>query len=951
MRTIWLAGVLATILIAPEARAVVPHHGGGFVAPPGARVAAPAAWSTPARATAAFDRLVAATGAWQAVWDRDTDVPVRLWGAGVAAPGADRDPATALAAARAVIEAHLDLLAPGSTATDLELIGNAESPADGLRTVTFAQRWRGMRVVGATVTAMFKRDHLIVLGSSALPDVAARVPATAAAPSTLAARQWVAAAAGLADVEVRSIDAAVVFPGVRTRAAGAATPDVTFTVTRPVVVADPADGAAWTVWIDAASGDPVARASRRLYADGTLVYNTPARDALGPRIDVPAAYAAVVVDGQPVTTDFTGRVQWSSAAASMVVTALTGPFVAILDGGGHALAQVTLPLDPGGTASWAQATDEFPDGQITAFAHANLIKQLVRQQLNPFLPWVDGQIQISVNEPQLCNAFADLDPDSLHFFNAGGVSGFNCANTARIPDVVYHETGHNYHFRSMLANGVIGGIGDFGGEVASLSEGLADTMSTAVTGDPIIGPGFFVGDPNGIRNLDPVGIEKVYPDDIDGEPHDDGEIIGEAIFDLRKALIAELGAAAGNRVTNRVFNGIAGHSTGFAQTYADALAADDDDGDLANGTPHQCAISKAFIPHGLAATAAGGVAIGTPTVDAGVLSVPIAVPALDCPGLAVTAVDATWRVRGDVTQAGTFALASAGAAWTGALPAVPDGTVLQYQITITFSDASTAIRPLNHADPYYETYVGAVTTIRCDDFETDPGWIHAATTGVDEWARGPGGIAPAAGDPTEAVSGTSILGTDLADNGLYAASSDSYAETPAIDVSGYAQVRLQYRRWLDVDDGFYDRATISAGGTELWHNAAGTDAGSATSVHRDGEWRFQDVDLTAASGSGSVAVRFGLVTDDQRAYGGWSVDDVCVVGVGTTCGDALVRGAEECDDGNTEDGDGCSATCAMEPPDTGGCCSAGADPRGALAASGLGGLGLLVLLRRRRRRG
>jgi len=32
-----------------------------------------------------------------------------------------------------------------------------------------------------------------------------------------------------------------------------------------------------------------------------------------------------------------------------------------------------------------------------------------------------------------------------------------------------------------------------------------------------------------------------------------------------------------------------------------------------------------------------------------------------------------------------------------------------------------------------------------------------------------------------------------------------------------------------------------------------------------------------------------------------------------TCGDSEVYGDEECDDGNTEDGDGCSATCEVEP--------------------------------------
>ena len=42
-----------------------------------------------------------------------------------------------------------------------------------------------------------------------------------------------------------------------------------------------------------------------------------------------------------------------------------------------------------------------------------------------------------------------------------------------------------------------------------------------------------------------------------------------------------------------------------------------------------------------------------------------------------------------------------------------------------------------------------------------------------------------------------------------------------------------------------------------------------------------------------------------------------------TCGNGILEGGEECDDGNTEDGDGCSATCHLEPETCGnGTCDA-----------------------------
>src|SRR5690242_12365199 len=92
MRPIRLAAALASLavlFVAPIAFAdgPTPTHDAGLIRhAPDARTVATAVWTTPVRAQTAFDRLVATTGAWHAAWDADTDVPVRLWGAGIAAP-------------------------------------------------------------------------------------------------------------------------------------------------------------------------------------------------------------------------------------------------------------------------------------------------------------------------------------------------------------------------------------------------------------------------------------------------------------------------------------------------------------------------------------------------------------------------------------------------------------------------------------------------------------------------------------------------------------------------------------------------------------------------------------------------------------------------------------------------------------------------------------------------
>ncbi|MGE3542545.1 MAG: MYXO-CTERM sorting domain-containing protein [Kofleriaceae bacterium] len=121
--------------------------------------------------------------------------------------------------------------------------------------------------------------------------------------------------------------------------------------------------------------------------------------------------------------------------------------------------------------------------------------------------------------------------------------------------------------------------------------------------------------------------------------------------------------------------------------------------------------------------------------------------------------------------------------------------------------------------------------------------------------------------------------------------------------------------------------------------------------HLDREWVFRDLDLSGQAQDGKVKVRFELAADDGvNFFGGWNIDDVCVVamtGPAVTCGNGVIDEAETCDDGNRLAGDGCNPNCAEEPeePGDGGGCAAGG-PAGLMGAL----FALVGLLRPRRRR-
>ncbi|MGE3456528.1 MAG: hypothetical protein AB7O24_15570, partial [Kofleriaceae bacterium] len=163
-------------------------------------------------------------------------------------------------------------------------------------------------------------------------------------------------------------------------------------------------------------------------------------------------------------------------------------------------------------------------------------------------------------------------------------------------------------------------------------------------------------------------------------------------------------------------------------------------------------------------------------------------------------------------------------------------------------------------------------------------------------------------------------------------------------------VRLQFKRWLTVEDRGYDQARILANDTEIWTNATSGGTGAAPISHMDREWVFRDLDLSSQAANGKVKVRFELTSDGSVNLGGWTLDDVCIVamtGPAVTCGNGVIDEAETCDDSNRAGGDGCDANCAEEPePPAGGGCATGG-PVGLIGA--LFGLGALVRPRRRTR--
>ena len=872
-------------------------------------------------ATPVSKPVMVGNDAWTAVRDADTNVPVRMWGRGVRAAGSVANPAVAEAAARAFMQTQLADLAPGATLSDFVLVANERNPAGDMRTVAFEQQYQGLNVLGGAISFAFKNDALFLVGSTALPNVTIAVPTSALAPRAAGQRaaSWLAQTQGVA-MRVRSTAPARVIVPMVQRKNGIAT-SVQYRVATVNEVEATAGVGRWQVFVDAANGTPLARTSLIHYAQGKVMYNVPLRSPIGGRGPQPAIMANHLLPGESVTSDLQGNVSWAGTAATSVSPGLIGPRVTVTTGAGST-PTASLTLAPNGTAVWS-VTTEAEEAQLAAFVHANVAKQYAKANLNPGLAYLERQLSVTVNESGSCNAYST--GDDIHFYPRDQ----QCENTGLLADVVYHEFGHSLH-----ANSLVRGAGQFD---SALSEGLADFLAASITGDPGMGRGFFFSN-EALRDIDPTNHEARWPNDRSTDPHATGEIIGGALWDMRKALITKLGTTAGIALTSKLYYAVMQRAPNIESSFIEVLAADDDDGDVSNGTPNVCELINAFKPHGLVDVAAI-TGLQPPVRDGFKLAVAVnAGSQVACNVPTIASAQVQWKVRGDAAAQGNFELANGAAGWTGEIPTQANGKIVQYRVNVSFSDGSVVSYPNNPVDPFYEFAVDERQPIWCADFESGANdWTKTST-----WTVGATGAGKY--NPKAAFAGASFLGLALTGSGQYKARATASAQSPEVDVAGFSNVHLQYRRWLSVEDGFFDQAKILANGTKVWSNyASATDPDDNGHHHVDQEWRFVDLDITNQAKSGKVKLSFELTADDGLNFGGWNLDNVCLVGTPLqACGNGTTEGAESCDDGNTADGDGCSATCSNEEGGGGGGCSSnGTSPaNSAIVLLALAGMGL-----------
>ncbi len=544
--------------------------------------------------------------------------------------------------------------------------------------------------------------------------------------------------------------------------------------------------------------------------------------------------AVTDLNGDFVFNGLVGSAQWSAA--------LDGPWAKIFDITGADPAQIGT-VDIGDTLQVNWNTGNSENDERTCFYHTNIVHNYIRGlDPGPTLDDIDYQYPVTVgNTGGLCPGNAWYDFIGINFC----VGDPSFGNTGELSDVIYHEYGHGITHR--IYDSQASPPGD-------LHEGNSDVVANLLTDESIIGLGFFLNNcTGGIRNSDNT---LQYPADWTGANHFSGQILAGVVWDAWQELKLTNTAQVAFDVIGNVWH----HGramilpTDQPGQVLSMLIADDDDGNLTNGTPHWTEICIGAANHGHDCSALVG------------LSPEIAVsPALlDVTTPAGTMTNDVIFVSNVGTGFLTYNLAGVAAPFTKSVvaggvvrgipnqgPSVTANRERTYEfLQRSILDRRTKVAAVIYSDDMESGLNGWTTTL--EDASTDDLW-HQQTTNFNSpttsWWCG--------------ISGGSDYNTgNRISNALVSTS---------IALNGSAPITLSFYESYNTEGGWdFCNVDVSVNGGAWLPLRSGTSGSS-------GGWKLTTLDLSAHNDN-NVRIRFHFDTTDgfSNANPGWFVDDVSI---------------------------------------------------------------------------
>jgi len=526
--------------------------------------------------------------------------------------------------------------------------------------------------------------------------------------------------------------------------------------------------------------------------------------------------------------------------------------------------------------------------QMNAFIHQTLTHNFIRAYAPDWGPNSStGELSIDVPFPAnvqvdgTCNAF--YNGSSTNFFNAGD----GCNNTA-FSTVVAHEYGHHIVNRLSLAQRAFG-------------EGFADCVSILQYDDFIIGR-YFLTDGTPVRTPDTTN--RPYP--CNGcESHDGGEILGGVICEIRKNYGTKYGNAPGLERSRQEFldwgritaGGIGGNSA-HPTTLAEWLTINDDDGDLANGSPDLCEIINAFKAHRIEGPITFEFQFPAGQPPSPVLPGASIIFRTNIFGRCITITPNSgrlfWRYAGAANFTQVAMTQQATDQYITILPPQACGASIQYYYQVSTSEGPKYWPSVDGQHGIATIFVAERFTESVDTFERPSGWNLIDTTATDgAWALvEPAATAAAPGDDTT-PNGTSCWVTRQSDLAGEAANTHDvdggYTRliSPRFDMEGFDDVEVSYYRWYSngmsgqrYADRF--RVEVSNDDGETWMPGETVGPGSAADPNTNPGWRFAAWKFSSRGVIPTEAVRVRFTAEDAGADSTIeaAIDDFAIRGFG-----------------------------------------------------------------------
>lgn len=346
---------------------------------------------------------------------------------------------------------------------------------------------------------------------------------------------------------------------------------------------------AWVYFVDAHTGEIIHKYDRIVYSqisgnvEGMVIPEYPSQTQVA--VNFSNETVNIEQGGSTVatnTTDASGDYSVFGLSGSVdVVSELKGPYVDVENNAqADASHSYTISVVPD-THSWNWDTDDtsYFNEESNMFHHVNLVHDFFTKGGSFNITSMNYQMTATVEVSGYCNAYAT--GTNIYFYGPGG----GCNATSLLSDVIYHEYTHNVHMH------VHPDLTPYWGEPGGMMEGWGDYFAGTINNDSCMGEEFFTGSSECLRDLNHT---KRYPDDYgSGEPHGTGEIFGGALWDVRVALGQAL-------ADDLIIRSMKMQAWTWTEYLTDMLIADDDNGDLSDGTPHKGEICGAFYTnHGI----------------------------------------------------------------------------------------------------------------------------------------------------------------------------------------------------------------------------------------------------------------------------------------------------------------------------------------------------------------